>query len=251
MDAILRGADHPDLDVIETRSVAPDLAIALTRGRLPKRYAHTDLNEDVVAVRRDDDRTALVVADGHRGHEASHVAVDAVLRLVGRPVHPWSRHDAVRALHAVNEQIHLARAALSGEHRGTRTTLVVGVVAVDDDGQRYLTHSSVGDSAVLVLRGQVVHRISRDRHHFLGDAMSAPLVAGAMDYGQTDLEDDDVVIVVSDGYTNFAPVEAIASAWDPAPDIMVRRIVEIAGDGGAGDNVAAAVLGPVRSPDRS
>lgn len=243
MDAILRGVDLPELGVVDSRTAAPDLAIALTRGLVAKSYQYTDPNEDVVAVRRRGDRTAMVVADGHSGHQASHAAVDSLLAALTPLVPVWTRNEAVRALHAVNERIREVRRGLPPPNRRSRTTLALAVVAHDEDGQRFLTHCSVGDSAVLVVRGPDVHQVTRDRPHFLGDDLSAPMLAGALDYGQTDLEDDDVVVVVSDGYTHFAPIADVADAVEVDPAATARRVVDIAGEGGAGDNVAVAVLG--------
>lgn len=242
MDAVLRGVDLPDLGVVDVRTAAPDLAIALTRGLVAKAYRYTDPNEDVVAVRRREDRTALVVADGHSGHQGSHAAVEALLAVLDPIVPVWARNEAVRAFHDINEQIRAVRRQLPGDHSRSRTTLSLAVIAHDEDGQRFLTHCSVGDSAVLVVRGGDVHPLTRDRQHFLGDAVSPPMLAGALDYGQTDLDADDVVVVVSDGYTHFAPTAAIAGAIAHDPAATARAIVDLAGAGGAGDNVAVAVL---------
>lgn len=245
MDAVLRGVDLPDLGVVDVRTAAPDLAIALTRGLVAKSYHYVDPNEDVVAVRRRGERTALVVADGHNGHQGSHVAVEALLAVMDQQVPIWSRTEAVHAFHDLNEQIRATRRALPAPHGRTRTTLSLAVVASDAHGQRFMTHCSVGDSAVLVVRGRDVHLLTRDRQHFMGDALSAPLLAGSLDYGQTDLEPDDVVVVVSDGYTHFAPIAAIADVVQSDPAVTARAIVDLAGAGGAGDNVAVAVLGAV------
>ncbi|CAN5466196.1 hypothetical protein BH23ACT9_BH23ACT9_34070 [soil metagenome] len=251
VNAILRGADLPDLGVVDVRTPAPDVAIALTRGQAAKRYEHVDPNEDVVAVDRRDGRTALIVADGHNGHQASHAAVDALLSQMQPEIPLWSRVEAVRSFHAVNEHIREVRRPLPPSHRGTRTTLTAAVVAIDEHGQRYVTHCSVGDSAVVVVRDGSVHQLTRDRHRFLGDALTAPLLAGVIDYEQTDLDPDDVVVLFTDGYSNFAPLDAISGARDPDPEVMARRIVAIAGEGGAGDNVAVAVLAaPAAMADR-
>ncbi|HUG84704.1 MAG TPA: protein phosphatase 2C domain-containing protein [Euzebya sp.] len=250
MDVILRGVDHPDLGTVAALAPAPDLAIALTRGRFAKRYPYTDPNEDVVAASRHDGRTALIVADGHSGHEGSHAAVEHLLHRMDHTVPVWSRVEAVQAFHAVNEHIRQVRGPLAADHRRTRTTLALAVVAQDAAGQRFLTHCAVGDSAVVVVRGEEVHQLTRDRQHFMGDRLTPPLLAGALDYGQVDLAPADVVVVVSDGFTNFAPVHAIARAVT-ATDVVKAvacHIIDIAGDGGAGDNVAVAVLGPSTTP---
>ena len=97
---------------------------------------------------------------------------------------------------------------------------------------------------MFVVRERSVFRISKDRHHFLGDRLTGPQVAGSMDYGQTDLGPDDVVIVLSDGYTNFAHARDLGRLLEPTPEETARRIIDHAGECGAGDNVAVAVLFP-------
>ncbi|WP_370325252.1 PP2C family serine/threonine-protein phosphatase [Euzebya sp.] len=248
MHAILRGVDHTELGRTGVTSPAPGLGLALTRGRHLKRYSYTDPNEDVVATCRADGRTALVVADGHSGHTASHAAVASLLDAMADGVPVWDRRAAVLAYHAVNTAIERARAAEGPPCHRSRTTLTTAVVAEaaggGDGSARTLTVASVGDSAAFVIRGRVVHRIGRDRHHFLGEHLSAPQVAGALDYDHVALESGDVVVVVSDGFTNFADPAVLADAVDADPVQTAGRIVEAAGDGGAGDNVAVAVLQP-------
>ncbi|MGI9018925.1 MAG: PP2C family protein-serine/threonine phosphatase [Euzebya sp.] len=258
MHAILRGIDHTELDQTAVSQPAVDLVIGLSRGKVSKRYSYTDPNEDVVLVCRDDQATALVVADGHSGHEASHCLARALQSVLLPTIPVWDRHQAVRSFHTLNEQIRHTCRDLPPPHNTSRTTLTVAVVATDVDGQRYLTHASIGDSPTVVIRGGSVHPVSRDRHYFMGQRWSAPQVAGAMDYQKTDLEVDDVVVVLSDGYTNFADIDDLAAIDRSDPRQMVRRIIEVAGEGGAGDNVAVAVLlppptatGPRTAPEES
>lgn len=242
MDAILRGVDHVELDQTAVATVAPDLAIGLSRGRHPKTYRYVDPNEDVVAVHREDGATVLMVADGHNGHQVSHAAVDLMRDALAAEVPAWTRHGAVRAFHELNEEVRAVRRTLEPPNRSARTTLVVAVVTTNSDGQRCLVHASVGDSAVFTIRNKTVTQLSKDRQHFLGDRLSPPQVAGAMHYGQTDLHADDVVIVVSDGFTNFARPQDLSHLIGPDPEQTVRRIIDRAGKAGAGDNIAVAAL---------
>lgn len=242
MDAILRGIDHVELDQTAVTAVAPDLAIGLSRGRHPKTYRYVDPNEDVVSVHRQAGVTVLIVADGHNGHEGSHAAVDLMRETLSPEIPVWTRHGAVRAFHELNEGVREVRRALSPPNRSARTTLVVAMVTENGDGQRCLVHASVGDSAVFTSRGQTVTQLSKDRHHFLGDRLSPPQVAGAMDYGQTDLHPDDAVIVVSDGFTNFVRPHKLSQLIDTDPEHTARRIIDRASRAGAGDNIAVAVL---------
>jgi serine/threonine protein phosphatase PrpC len=250
--ALLLGVEHPELGDVASAALAHDLGIALSRGRHPKAYRHTDPNEDVVAVLRHGRSTALVVADGHSGAEGSHTAVAALLELLvgqaGAELPMWSRRDAVLAFHAVGERIGAVRAGLGPRSRGARTTLLLAVAADTPGGGRSVVHASVGDSAVLAVSTRGVRPLSRDRHHFLGERLSPPQVAGAMDHAVSDLAADEALVAVSDGFTNFAHPSALVDVLAGAPaadaEALARRVVEEAGEAGAGDNVAVAVLLP-------
>ncbi|MEE8602233.1 PP2C family protein-serine/threonine phosphatase [Euzebya tangerina] len=250
--ALLRGCDHTDLDRIAATAVSPGLAIALSRGREPKRYHYTDPNEDIVGATAGEESVVLVAADGHNGWSASHQAAPMLLeRMTAWRTAP-SRREMVLVFHEINAALHDARAGADPAQGRSRTTLSLALVRRDDHGQRYLTHATVGDSPVLVIRDRRTYRVSKDRHRFLGNSLSAPQVAGSMDYGQTDLGPHDVVVVVTDGYTNFARAGDIARLLQPTAEQSARRIIDHAGEQGAGDNVAVAVLfgdGPAHPAD--
>lgn len=244
MDAILLGRDHTDVGVVEVLTPADDVAIGITRGPHPKRYEYVDPNEDVVALVRDAGVTAFVVADGHNGHEGSHALVDGLLGALPDPLPPrLDRRPAVMAFHAANEHLRAVRRQLTGPNRGTRSTMVLALIAAGDDGTATVEATGVGDSAVIIVRDGVATQVTRDRHRFLGDRLSAPEVAGSIDHSVTELVDGDIVVVASDGLTNFATLDAIGpTVAGLAPEAAVRALVDLAGEGGAGDNIALAVL---------
>lgn len=242
MDAILQGRDFPHLGVVEIAAPADDLALGITRGIHPKPYDYVDPNEDVVAVVREGPVTALIVADGHNGHEASHAAVDGLLDALAQPLPTtWQPREIVRCFHEANE--HLRTVRRHGRHRFSRSTLVMAYVITNGDGSRIVHAASIGDSAVIVAGDGQARQLTTDRHRFLGDRLSLPEVAGSLELASASLAPGETVIVVSDGFTNFAPLEAvpdIAAVGDAAQ--RTRQLIALAGEGGAGDNVAAAVL---------
>ena len=244
MDAILLGRDFTDVGVVEVLTPADDLAIGITRGPHPKRYEYVDPNEDVVAVVREGGVTALVVADGHNGHEGSHALVDGLLDALPDPLPArLDKRPAVIAFHQAHEHMRAVRRQLPGPTRGTRSTMVLAIVARGDDGAAALETAGVGDSAVIVVRDGVATQVTRDRHRFMGDRLSAPEMAGSLDHTVTELVDGDLVVVASDGLTNFTHLDAIGPAVAGlAPKAAVRALVDLAGQGGAGDNIALAVL---------
>lgn len=246
MDAILRGADHQQLGEVAVVEVSDDLAIALTRGLHAKAYHHTDANEDVIGVRQVGGRIAVIAADGHSGHQASHLAVPELDRLLGEDLLGLEGRQApVRAMHQVNEAIRAHRASLGGEARRTRTTLTAAVIDTGASPRTVLT-ASVGDSAVIAISPTLGPRtLTRDRHWFMGDRCSVPEMAGATHLALTELDDDEVIVVTTDGLTNFARPDDIGLAVVGATAAAAARaLIALAGDGGAGDNVAVAVLTP-------
>lgn len=236
------------MGAVEVVAVAEDLALGITRGLHPKPYDYVDPNEDVVAVVREGEVTALLVADGHNGHEGSHALVDAVLDLLPQPLPATiSPREAATLLHAAAEQMRDVRRTLPQPNRMTRSTLTLALVAPGPDG-RVLTTAAVGDSAVLVVEEDRVEQVTRDRHRFLGDRYSLPEIAGAMHHAVTPLSDGATVVAASDGLTNFAPLDAVAPCVDgAAPAQTVRAIIDLAGSHGAGDNVGVALLAPGRT----
>jgi serine/threonine protein phosphatase PrpC len=237
MRLLLRGADLPELGVVASRAVGARLAIALTRGRHAKSYHYTDPNEDVVGVYEDDDATALVVADGHNGTFASHQAVPAMLTAIGSGDDLRRRVEAVKVLHGLNSRL----AEQPRRRHPSRTTLSAAVLV---DGGAALVHLSVGDSPVVLVRDGRAVALTRDRPHFLGEDLSVPMVAGTLEHGVTDIREGDVVLIVSDGYTNFAPLDDLPGLVEGSVDAetTARAVIDRAGQGGAGDNVAVAVL---------
>lgn len=247
MRAVIFGRDVTTPDEVEVVSVSPRLACGMGRGRHPKPYRYVDPNEDVVAAVDAGGVVLMVAADGHNGHEVSHAAVDAVLDRIGATPPPTlSRRDAARLLDDVNDEVRRTRDALPAPNRTGRTALVIALVARGHHGRRTITHASLGDAVVILSGSAGVVQISRDRHAFAGDDLSLAEVAGKMDHAVTPAEDDDVVVVATDGLTNFVPLAEVPLALRAAdgPERWAVDLVEQAYDHGAGDNVAVAVLSP-------
>lgn len=237
--ALLRGRDHTAVEALAVDQGGPRTAIALGRGRHPKPYPATDPNEDVVAVVERDDFLLGVVADGHHGTEASEIAVDTVLEWAADDRRGVDDRELMRLLAVVNEAVVAARVA-------SRTTLsLVAVVG------RIAHWTTFGDSPVLVIGPQRVEQLSRDRPFFLGDRWSVPEIAARSSGGHSELTDNERLVLVSDGFSNFcrprghpAPAAADAIAGARGLSDAAEAIIRHAFDGGAGDNVAAAVLAP-------
>lgn len=243
----LWGREHVAYGDVVVRPVGPGLAVALTRGLHPKPYPYTDPNEDVVAAVAGPRATLLVVADGHNGVASSEVAVATVLERLGDDPPPadLDDDDLVRLFHDVGWAVLDATTALDRRRRESRTTLSVAIVA---DG--LLQWAAMGDSPVVVADLAAAHELTVPTHHFVGSPLPAGQVDRLLQRGRTPLPEEAWVAVVSDGFSNFTGGRTTADAVHDvlsaarSAEAGAADLVQAAFAGGAGDNVAAAVLAP-------
>lgn len=247
MPSVLWGREQDSYGDVAVTEPGPGVALALTRGLHPKPYRWVDPNEDAVAAAIGSRATLLVVADAHNGAVASEVAVNTVLDQVGDDP-PEDLDDAdlvalfVRASSAILAE---TRARLDARRRESRTTLSLALVA----GRR-LRWAALGDSPVLVVDDGRGRELTTQSLHFAGWPMASRQMDPVLQRGRLTLTDDAWVVVASDGLANFtltgstakAAAEVLAQATNAAHG--ARSLIDHAFAGGAGDNVAAAVLAP-------
>jgi PPM family protein phosphatase len=226
------------------------------------------INQDSYAVRSPrDTRTwdmLLVVADGMGGHQAgeiaSSLAVEQVVEFCEST--PASSPDLEttlrRAIARANETIRQA-AAENRALDGMGTTLTAALVR--DDGL-YLGH--VGDSRLYLLRKAAIYQLTQDhswvarevregrltameaeRHperHVLLQAVGGSSQVTA-DTAAYTLESGDVLLLCTDGLSNLVDgQELIAVTREFAqPVVAAERLVALANERGAPDNVTAVV----------
>lgn len=242
MKAVLWGKDHVALDEVAARSPAPRTAVAMTRGRHKKAYRYTDPNEDAAVAVVGPRATMLVVADGHNGWTATQAAVDAVLAHFGDDPPPAdvSDRELVEVFHRAGGAILDMTGRPEALNPDSRTTLVLALVA----GRR-LQWASFGDSAVYTATPAAAVRLGQGRHLFVGYPMARHHVDRALERGTQQLTEGAWVIVATDGFVDFAhpfPTGLLQAEADA--EAVARGLVLAACDGGAGDNVAVAVVGP-------
>jgi serine/threonine protein phosphatase PrpC len=149
---------------------------------------------------------------------------------------------AVSASHR-GEAFEAARAAvadtvggLEADRAASRTALVLALI-----GSHRLTIAGLGDARVAVVRGSRTTLMGAATA-FLGP--STDLATVSLD--ETELDPGDRVVAASDGLFDFLGpdwADRLATlASDAGPTALVRRAVEAAFLGGAGDNVAVAVI---------
>jgi hypothetical protein len=230
---LLVGSEWEELGRIGVAAHDDRLAIALSRGLHPKGYPYVDPNEDAVVGAADDDARLVAVLDGHRGFDAAEAAAAAVVAWTPDLLAGGEVHDA---LHAAHEAVVRAVASREDERAGSRTALTL---AVARDGR--LEHATWGDTSLLLVRGRRAEVLSRPVE-FLGPGSRVPRVV------RTRLRARDRLVAVSDGLTTFAgrdwpSLVAARTTGRPAEDACMD-LISAAGDLGAGDNVAVAVLDP-------
>jgi serine/threonine protein phosphatase PrpC len=243
--AALWGRDHAEGHGIDLVSPTSNVALAITKGGV-KLHDHTDPNEDVVAASVDERGTLLLCADGHYGLESSHEAVEFVLNALGKdPSADMSDDELIRIFHGAGDAVLRRTTAPDSLNRESRTTLALAVVT----GHR-MRWASMGDSAVMVASVDDARAFGNPIGHYVGWPMTPDQVDKRLPRGTMDLLPGEWVVLATDGFTHFVQTlnpEQVVQDLVRRPIVasdLARRLVETALDGGAGDNVAVAVLGP-------
>lgn len=246
-------------------------------GRFLDRVA-SNVPEDVFGSVREDSAWLYAVADGLGGHSAGEVASRTALvsmmqmilrapRWALRLDDPATRETDIAALfrrvrgylQGVHEALK-AHAASDKTLEGMGTTLT-SAYSVGND--LFVVH--VGDSRAYLLRGGQIRRITHDHTlaqsyadqglipqaevetHELGHVLTRAMGAGDSrpehDIHHLDLQDDDRILLCSDGLTRFVPEPELASlmmAFAGSAD-AARSLVDRALAQGGTDNITAIV----------
>lgn len=243
--SMLLGRDHTTPGAVATATVGAGVAIGITRGWKPKPYAYVDPNEDAVAAAADDRTHLLVVADGHNGHRASHVAVEAALEVMGDDLRPADLTDdeVVAAAGQIEDRV---RRAAPGTGPRSRTTLVVALRT-----PWALQWFGAGDSALLVVDDGSARALPTHARWFFGDHAGPKTMRDTLARGRLALDRSAWVVAASDGYTDYLPVPlppADATRMFLGGITRAHQAVDVLLDharrGGAGDNVGVSLSGP-------
>ncbi len=234
-----------------------------------------------------DDRNGLyVVADGVGGHVAGEVASAWVIASFERQAGPLRQlasrchaeggggatrravFDALSDLvEAINHEVY-SEAQRDPEKTGMATTVSALLLSPT---AAFIVH--VGDSRIYLLRDGGMQRITTD-HTLAEELVRAGRLTPdevktypfrniiARSVGEKGTVDSDLLhievlpgdlfVVCSDGLTDYCDESAVAAALAGRPDEhSVARLVDLANDGGGGDNITAIVARADDLPDRS
>jgi serine/threonine protein phosphatase PrpC len=240
-------------------------AIALSQGGAPKRYPHTDPNEDAAGFALGEAGILLTVADGHTGREAAEIAVPEVLRGAEpclaqragesfRDQWPTSARELVAAI-----QQAILVGVTHGARDSARTTLAIAVVR---PAEGLLAYASIGDSHIFsVGESEVVDLAFHPERQkwWLGnpaqefDAMASNVVIGV-----EELRDTRAIVLATDGisepgigvdHPEFTVAECTTRTESAQLDLRPLELARHVTDAvlaahrrhRSGDNIAAAV----------
>jgi serine/threonine protein phosphatase PrpC len=153
--ACLLGPGHHVYGAVAAVSEGP-AAIAISRGGAPKRYEHTEPNEDAVCFAFGDYGMLAAVADGHYGARGAERAIEWLLderapQWTGANAEAASpdawREAGAAALQAIHQDLHAQATEL--RLAPAPTTLSIALVRPEEG---ILLHASVGDSHVFLAR---------------------------------------------------------------------------------------------------
>jgi len=237
----LYGRDHPELGELGSAGCPAGGGIALSRGSRPKQYPHVEPNEDAALYFRNAVGELAAVADGRNGAYASEIALDEVRKWAPRLIE--SQGDAFAAeIEALVDRLEMRVAEVAP----ARTCLLL----VTAQGP-LCQWANFGDSSLF-------RAADRDQLHppnalILGGPLGSWSISNRTPWwGSFERESDERVAVLTDGVTNFIPNEGeIHKTLREAEDDVSAavRLCQRAMQGGAGDNVAAAVLGTYGSAE--
>ena len=143
---------------------------------------------------------------------------------------------------------------------GMGTTCVAAIV---EDGEAYIAH--VGDSRVYVVsKGGAIRQVTHD-HSFVQELLDLGRITPdeartypgkniitravgiekhlSVDVAEESLQQDDVLLLCTDGLTNFVSDEAIAEIITGFGDSeYADKLVQLANENGGGDNITAVTI---------
>ena len=205
-----------------------------------------------------------IVADGMGGHNAgdfaSKYAVETVVREIKGSVETKPFRILGKSIRVANELIRL-KARENIALNGMGTTIVVA--SIDEEHQ--LEVANVGDSRLYIIRDNEIRQITRDhslveemvrmggmnresaRNHPDKNIITRAIGARdsiEVDFFQEELNENDLVLMCSDGLTNMLTDEEILNICNSKSDLndIANELIDQANKNGGKDNIAVVLI---------
>lgn len=227
-----------------------------------------DSNQDAYAVGEFSDEVVWsVVCDGMGGAAGGNIASALAVKVISDKINA-SYSEQMRdysikymldsALTAANIEV-FDFAEAQPDLRGMGTTVVCAIVR---DNQAYIAHA--GDSRAYVIRNGIIRQITTD-HSMVQDLLSRGKITAEqaehhpnkniitravgvdkgieIDFEQIDLEDEDTLLICTDGLSNYVSNDEILELMcDGKHYAFADRLVKKANENGGGDNITVVVI---------
>lgn len=227
-----------------------------------------DSNQDAYAVGEFSDGVVWsVVCDGMGGAAGGNIASALAVKVISDKINA-SYRDQMRdpsiknmldsALTAANIEVY-DFAEAQPELRGMGTTVVCAIVR---DNQAYIAHA--GDSRAYVINNGNIKQITTD-HSMVQDLLSSGRITAEeaehhpnkniitravgvdksikIDFEQIDLNDNDTLMLCTDGLSNYVSNEEITELMsDGKHYAFADRLVQKANSNGGGDNITVVII---------
>ncbi len=213
-----------------------------------------------------DDTVFAVVCDGmggaKAGNIASKLATEVVSEYLKRSLRPNMTSTQLETI--LRSAVYSANTAVfeasqkDEDYRGMGTTVVLLYV---DKGNAYIVH--VGDSRAYTFRDNALSQITVDHSmvqtmvdngqitpdeakvHPGKNVITRALGVGAQvsaDLDFADATEETVILLCSDGLSNYVSAEQIISELSNFDETVAKRLIKIANDNGGGDNITAVAV---------
>jgi len=209
-----------------------------------------------------------IVADGMGGHNAgevaSNIATISISEYINKRYSDELSYDdlkglLLKAVEEANKNI-FAESQYSQEKTGMGTTLVMCFII---NNKVIVTH--VGDSRVYIVRKDAIYKITKDHslvaqlveegkitekeahNHPQKNVITRALGTDAtvdIDMCEFDLEDDDYILLCTDGLSNMLTDDEILKTIIESENVIIspKNLVDRANEKGGTDNITAVVL---------
>lgn len=227
-----------------------------------------DSNQDAYAVGEFSDEVVWsVVCDGMGGAAGGNIASALAVKVISDKINASYRENmrdaSIKnmldsALTAANIEV-FDFAEAKPDLRGMGTTVVCAIVR---DNQAYIAH--VGDSRAYVVNKNTINQITTD-HSMVQDLLSRGKITQEeavnhpnkniitravgvdksidIDFEQVDLNDDDVLLLCTDGLSNYVTSDEMLDIMsDGKHYAFADRLVSRANQNGGGDNITVVVI---------